>query len=154
MNEKGPKRARLALHTRIVLGLVLGAAAGIAANTLAPGQAWVRWVGDNVAGPVGQVFLRLLLLTVVPLVFASIALGVAGLGNLGHVGRVGARTLAFFLFSSACAAVLGLALVAFFEPGSGVSAGVREELLATYRPQAEGLAAGGDRKSTRLNSSH
>ena len=44
------------LHTKIIVGLVLGAACGVAANTLAPGAAWVRWVGDNVAGPVGQSF--------------------------------------------------------------------------------------------------
>src|SRR5256885_16591180 len=55
------------LHSKIVLGLVLGAASGVAANQLAPGAPWVRWVGDNVAGPVGQGFLRLLLMTVIPL---------------------------------------------------------------------------------------
>ncbi|HKX46518.1 MAG TPA: dicarboxylate/amino acid:cation symporter, partial [Planctomycetota bacterium] len=136
-------RARLALHTRIVLGLLFGAAAGIAANQLAPGAPWVRWIGDNVAGPAGQVFLRLLLMTVVPLVFASIALGVASLGNLAHVGRIGALSLGFFVFSSVCAAVLGLTLVGLFEPGSGVPVEVRDELLATYRTQAEGLRASG-----------
>ncbi len=134
---------RLALHSRIVLGLLLGAAAGIVVESVAPGAAWVRWIGDYVAGPVGQVFLRLLLMTVVPLVFASVTLGVAGLGDLRHVGRVGAFSLAFFVLSSACAAVLGLVLVAVIEPGAGVPAEVREELLESYRPQAEGLQAGG-----------
>ena len=73
------------LHSKIVLGLVLGAASGVAANQLAPGAPWVRWVGDNVAGPVGQVFLRLLLMTVIPLVFTSITLGVAGIGDIRKV---------------------------------------------------------------------
>ncbi|MBI4420880.1 MAG: cation:dicarboxylase symporter family transporter, partial [Gemmatimonadetes bacterium] len=68
------------LHTKIVLGLVLGATAGILSNTFAADAAWVRWIGDNVANPVGQIFLRMLLMTVIPLVFASITLGVAGLG--------------------------------------------------------------------------
>src|SRR5439155_203358 len=45
----GPVSA-VKLHTKIVLGLVLGAAGGVAANTLAPGAAWVRWTGDNGAG--------------------------------------------------------------------------------------------------------
>src|SRR2546425_2462677 len=49
---------------------------------------------DNVAGPVGQVFLRMLLMTVIPLVFTSITLGVAGIGDIRRVGRVGSRTLA------------------------------------------------------------
>src|SRR5207245_9855440 len=57
---RGASRGAVKLHSKIGLGLVLGAASGIAANTLAPGAAWVRWVGDNVAGPVGQVFLRML----------------------------------------------------------------------------------------------
>ena len=43
----------------------------------------VRWISDNVAGPVGQVFLRMLLMTVIPLVFTSITLGVAGIGMDG-----------------------------------------------------------------------
>src|SRR2546423_8178609 len=76
------------LHTKIVLGLVLGAVSGVAANQLAPGAAWVRWVGDNVAGPVGQVFLRMLLMTVIPLVFTSITLGVAGGSGIPKSGPV------------------------------------------------------------------
>ena len=131
------------LHTKIVLGLVLGAGSGIAANTLAPGAGWVRWIGDNVAGPVGQIFLRMLLMTVIPLVFASITLGVAQLGDIRKVGRVGARTIAYFLLSTALSAVLGLTLVNLVRPGEGLAPAVREQLMATYRSQAEGLQAAG-----------
>src|SRR5207253_9956313 len=90
----GVSRGAVKLHTKIVLGLVLGAVCGVTANALASDAAWVRWIGDNVAGPVGQVFLRLLLMTVIPLVFTSITLGVAGLGDIRKVGRVGVPTLA------------------------------------------------------------
>lgn len=131
------------LHTRIVLGLVLGAGAGIAANTLAAGAPWVRWIGDNVANPVGQIFLRMLLMTVVPLVFASITLGVAGLGDIRKIGRVGGRTLAYFLVSTALSAMLGLFLVNVFRPGEGLSPELRAQLMATYRSQAQGLQAAG-----------
>ena len=131
------------LHSKIVLGLVLGAASGIAANTLAPGAAWVRWVGDNVAGPVGQVFLRMLLMTVIPLVFTSITLGVAGIGDIRKVGRVGIRTLVYFLLSTALSAAIGLVLVNLFRPGAGLAPDVREQLMATYRSQAQGLQAAG-----------
>lgn len=130
------------LHNQILLGLVLGAGAGVGANVLAGDAGWVRWIGDNVANPVGQIFLRMLLMTVVPLVFASITLGVAGLGDIRKVGRVGGRTLAYFLVSSALSAVLGLALVNAIQPGDGLSPALREELMATYRTQAEGLQAG------------
>jgi DAACS family dicarboxylate/amino acid:cation (Na+ or H+) symporter len=131
------------LPTKIVLGLALGAACGTAANALAPGAPWVRWLGDNVAGPVGQVFLRLLLMTVIPLVFASLTLGVAGLGDIRKVGRVGARALAYFLISTALGATLGLVLVNLTRPGAGLDPAVREQLLATYRAQAQGMQAGG-----------
>lgn len=131
------------LHTKIILGLLLGAVAGVLVNRFAAGEAWVKWIGDNVASPVGQIFLRMLLMTVVPLVFASITLGVAGLGDLRKVGRVGGRTLAYFLMSTAISALLGLLLVNVFRPGEGLSPEVREQLMATYRSQAEGLQAGG-----------
>jgi len=131
------------LHSKIVLGLVLGAASGIAANTLAPGATWVHWLGDNVAGPVGQVFLRMLLMTVIPLVFTSITLGVAGIGDIRKVGRVGIRTLVYFLLSTALSAAIGLVLVNAFQPGAGLAPEVREQLMATYRSQAQGLQAAG-----------
>jgi len=131
------------LHTKIVLGLVLGAASGIAVNILAPGAAWVRWIGDNAAGPVGQVFLRMLLMTVIPLVFTSIALGVAGIGDIRKVGRVGIRTIVYFLLSTALSAAIGLVLVNLFQPGVGLAPEVREQLMTTYRSQAQGLQAAG-----------
>ena len=134
------------LHNKILLGLGLGALFGVLANTFAAQAPWVRWIGDNIAGPVGQIFLRMLLMTVVPLVFASITLGVAGLGDLRKVGRVGGKTLAYFLLSTALSAILGLALVNLFEPGDGLSPQIREQLMATYRSQAEGMQAAGTTK--------
>ncbi|HEX9705785.1 MAG TPA: dicarboxylate/amino acid:cation symporter [Gemmatimonadales bacterium] len=131
------------LHTKIVLGLLLGAVSGVAANTFAGGAGWVTWIGNNIAGPVGQIFLRMLLMTVVPLVFASITLGVAGLGDVRKVGRVGGRALAYFLLSTALSAIVGLTLVNIVRPGDGLPAAVREELMTTYGAQAQGLQAGG-----------
>jgi DAACS family dicarboxylate/amino acid:cation (Na+ or H+) symporter len=131
------------LHTKIVLGLVSGAATGVTVNALAPDAPWVRWVGDNVANPVGQIFLRMLLMTVVPLVFASITLGVAGIGDLRRLGRVGGKTLLYFLASTTIAVTIGLTLVNIADPGSGVDEATRQQLLDTYGSQAEGMQAGG-----------
>lgn len=131
------------LQTRILLGLVGGAAAGITARVASDGAPWVTWVGDNVLGPIGQVFLRLLLMTVVPLVFTSIVTGVHGLGDLRHVGRVGGRALFFFLLSTLTAGALGLALTDWMRPGDGITTEMRDTLLETYRSQADGLQAGG-----------
>jgi DAACS family dicarboxylate/amino acid:cation (Na+ or H+) symporter len=134
------------LPTKIVLGLALGATCGIAANVFGAGAPWVKWLGDNVASPVGQIFLRLLIMTVIPLVFASITLGVAGLGDIRKVGRVGARTIVYFLVTTAIAAVVGLLLVNIVRPGEGLDPAVREQLMATYRTQAQGMQAGGGTK--------
>jgi DAACS family dicarboxylate/amino acid:cation (Na+ or H+) symporter len=131
------------LHTKIVLGLVLGAFAGGMANALFPGAPWVRRIADHVANPVGQIFLRLLLMTVVPLVFASIALGVAGIGDIRKLGRIGGKTLSYFLLSTALSTVIGLLLVNAVRPGGGIDVATREQLMETYRTQAEGLRAGG-----------
>jgi DAACS family dicarboxylate/amino acid:cation (Na+ or H+) symporter len=130
------------LHTRIVLGLILGAAAGLAAYSFAGGAVWVIWLSDNVMQPVGQIFLRMLIMTVVPLVFFSLSLGVAGLGDIRRVGRVGGRTLGYFLISTALSAMLGLFLVDLVHPGAGLDVAVRDQLMATYRTQAEGIQAG------------
>jgi DAACS family dicarboxylate/amino acid:cation (Na+ or H+) symporter len=148
------------LHTKIIIGLISGATVGVIANAFATGAGWVAWVGipapwasekvqwaaKNIAGPVGQIFLRMLLMTIVPLVFASLTLGVAGLGDIRKIGRVGARTIAYFLVSTAIAATIGLILVNVVRPGDGLDAGIREQLMTTYRSQAEGLQAGGGGK--------
>ena len=131
------------LHNKIMLGLLLGAALGITAHMTAPQAEWLAWFNTNVANPVGQVFLRMLLMVVVPLVFASISLGVAGLGDLRNLGRVGAKTLAYFMMSTLVAAVLGLFLVQVFQPGGGMDPLVRQQLLDAYKTQAQGLQAGG-----------
>ena len=125
------------LHTKILLGLVLGAALGILANvTLGGAHPLVEGINHFVAGPIGQIFLNLLFMIVIPLVFASIALGVAGLGDLKRVGRIGAKTLGFFLASTALSVMVGLLLVHFFQPGSRITPEVRTQLLQTYAGDA------------------
>src|SRR5918997_963157 len=125
------------LHTKILLGLLIGAVLGIAANQLLGGDdRTVVFVNKYIAGPVGQIFLRLLFMIVIPLVFASIALGVAGLGDLRRVGRVGGKAVGYFLASTALAATLGLVLVSIVRPGDKLDPATRTQLLATYAQDA------------------
>lgn len=127
----------MALHSKILLGLLLGAVLGVAANLLlGPEHALVVGVDRYLAGPIGQVFLRMLSMVVMPLVFASIALGVAGVGDVRRVGRMGVKTLAYFLTTTALATGLGLALVQLVQPGLHVSPAVRDKLLADYGASA------------------
>ncbi|MEX2181837.1 MAG: dicarboxylate/amino acid:cation symporter [Gemmatimonadaceae bacterium] len=137
----GPGKG-MKLHTKILLALVVGAAAGIAANlTLGGEHTRVVWVNAYLAGPVGQIFLRLLFMIVMPLVFSSIALGVAGLGDLKKVGQVGTKTLSYFLATTFLAAAFGLIMVSIVKPGAGIPAEVKTELMATYADDAAGTIA-------------
>jgi DAACS family dicarboxylate/amino acid:cation (Na+ or H+) symporter len=125
------------LHTKILLGLLVGAALGIAANlTLGGAHPLVAGLNEYLAGPIGAIFLNLLFMIVVPLVFASIALGVAGLGDLKQVGRVGAKTLGFFLVSTLLSVAVGLTMVSIFRPGTRITPEVRTALVETYAGDA------------------
>ena len=90
-DDRAEARRRIPLHVRILLGLVVGAALGGAARAvLGPDAPALAWVVRHIAEPVGQLFLRSLLMTVVPLVVSSLIVGVAGIGDVRRLGRVGA----------------------------------------------------------------
>jgi len=131
------------LHTKILLALVLGATAGIIANTMFGGleNGVVAWINTYLAGPIGQIFLRLLFMIVMPLVFASIALGVAGLGDLRKVGRVGGKAIGYFFATTALAATFGLIMVTIVRPGASVPEAVKIELMETYADDASATIA-------------
>jgi DAACS family dicarboxylate/amino acid:cation (Na+ or H+) symporter len=127
-------------HTRILLGLVGGAAIGCAVNALVQNGtldgAFVAGLVKFVTKPVGDIFLNLLFMAIIPLVFASLAVGVTRLGGGGNVGRVGVKTVAYFLVTTACAAAIGLSLVNAIRPGDRVPAEQKEKLLAKYAEDA------------------
>jgi DAACS family dicarboxylate/amino acid:cation (Na+ or H+) symporter len=131
-----PTKRGMALHTRILLGLLLGATAGVTANIYAHSSPRLLWLVDNVAQPIGQIFLRLLFMVVVPLVFASVTTGVASLGDLRRIGRIGGKTLLIFLATTSLAVVVGLTLVNLIRPGDALDPAVRTQLLAEYATQA------------------
>jgi DAACS family dicarboxylate/amino acid:cation (Na+ or H+) symporter len=123
-------------YRAILAGLVAGTIAGLAAHELrsrVPGSAGtLDALADAVAYPVGQVFLRLLFIVVVPLVFASIASGVARIASPAALGRMGMRTFGCFALTMTVSAVLGVAAMRLFAPGEGFDPAVREELMAAF----------------------
>src|SRR5688572_13962991 len=106
-----PRAKPLPLHTKIVAGLVAGAVTGIAANALAGGAPWLEWTIANVTQPAGQIFLRLILMVVIPLIFCALTLGVAELRDAHTLGRVGLKTLLFTVLLSSVSVLVGIALV-------------------------------------------
>jgi DAACS family dicarboxylate/amino acid:cation (Na+ or H+) symporter len=129
---KEPKRG-LPLHTRIFLGLALGALAGTLAQAiLGPTHPGLESFVKNFAQPVGQIFLRLIFMIVVPLLFSALTLGVAEIGDARKVGRIGVLSLLMTLLLSSLAVGLGLVAVNTFKPGAGVDAERRDRLIALY----------------------
>lgn len=128
------------LHRTILIGLVLGAALGVTANrvvqNLPEWQGTLAWLLRHVVDPIGEIFRRLLVLVVVPLVFSSLAVGVARLGDLGKLGRVGAKTFGYFLITTAFAVVIGLLLVQGIAPGKQLNVETREGLQQQFSQAA------------------
>lgn len=128
----------MALHNRILLGLVAGAVFGVAVNLLTGGGAGVDGFVRNVTEPVGKMWLAGLIMVVIPLILSTLSMGVAGLGSLRRLGRIGLVTLLSFLSLTVLSTALGLVVMNTVRPGVGLDSAVRERLLETYRGQAEG----------------
>ena len=125
------------LHTKILLGLCAGLALGITVNlTVGVNNPTVEWINRYIAVPIGQIFLRMLIMVVMPLVFASIALGVAGLGDIRRVGRIGAKAIGYFLVTTAMAATLGLIVVNISRPWERVTPETRQALMDRFANDA------------------
>lgn len=138
-------RRGLPLHTKILLGLATGAVLGVASNVLWAGRPALDWIVDTVTQPIGQIFLRMLFMVVVPLVFTSVSLGVASLGDIRRVGRIGVKTLLFFLATTALAVIIGLVIVNLVRPGEGLDPTVQQALMSQFSQQAgERVAAAGE----------
>ena len=140
------------LHTKILLALLIGTTAGILVNTqLGKDDPTVGFVNTYLAGPIGQIFLRMLFMVVMPLVFSSIALGVAGLGDLRKVGQVGGKAIGYFLGTTFIAAAFGLLAVSLVRPGDAVPDTVKTELMATYAGDAAAKIEAGQQGGFGIN---
>ncbi|HEX2641958.1 MAG TPA: dicarboxylate/amino acid:cation symporter [Thermoanaerobaculia bacterium] len=133
---------RLPLHTKILIGGVLGAAAGIAAHVWLGGSPGLDAFLRYVAGPIGQIFLRLLFMMVIPLIFSALVLGVAGMGDPRALGRIGLKTLAYTVVVSAIAVLIGVTLVNVLQPGAGISPELKARLTAGAAERASAVTGG------------
>ncbi len=141
MNDDTAKRQPLPLHTRILLGLTLGAMAGALAHGSATLQPKAQWLAAQITAPIGQLFLNLLLMLVVPLVFASLVVGVAGIGDLRRLGRVGLKSFGFSIVMSAISVGIGITLANLIEPGLQLDDTVAGSLRAAYGDAAAAQVA-------------
>lgn len=136
-----PSRRRMALHTKILLGLLIGAVAGIAANWWFSDDVngihdRLDWFATNITDTIGKVFIRLIFMVVIPLVVGALMLGVVGMGDIRKLGNVGLRTLAYTVTLSLVAVFIGVTLVNSIRPGDGLDPGQRDTLKAMYAGKA------------------
>ena len=138
LDEETPDKPKgLALHTRILIGLAVGVIAGVGVNYIFGGShPRVAWVIDNFTQPIGELFLRLLLMIVVPLVFSSLVVGVAGIGDIRKLGRVGLKSFGYCLVLSAISVVIGLTLANTIRPGNKIDPATAEALKLRYATDA------------------
>jgi DAACS family dicarboxylate/amino acid:cation (Na+ or H+) symporter len=121
------------LHTRILIGLGVGLVAGVAVNlTLGGAHPRVAWVISNFTEPIGALFLRLLLMIVIPLVFSSLVVGVAGVGDVRKLGRIGLKSFGYTLALSAISVVIGLTLANTIRPGKRIDPATATQLEQRY----------------------
>ena len=104
---------QLALHWKIIIGMVLGILYGLIASNIG----WVDFTNDWIK-PWGVIFVNLLKLIAVPLVFASLVKGVASLSDISRLSRIGGKTIAFYLSSTIIAVTIGLLIVNLASPGA------------------------------------
>ena len=129
------------LANRILYGLLFGVIAGLitlAAGHYSPSSLlFMRKVATNVFDPFGQVFLRLLFFVVIPLVFASLAAGVAQLGRLDRLGPLAGRTFALFFLNMAIAVGLGLLMMNVLRPGDHLDPAAKTMLMQEFGGAAQ-----------------
>ena len=123
---------KLPLHTQIIIGLILGLAFGLVSiKTGMP-----KWITLDYIKPIGTIFINGLKMIAMPLVLASLIIGVSNLGDISKLSRIGGRTLFLFLITTVISISIGLGLVNLFQPGAALPDSTRENLMALYEGDA------------------
>jgi len=117
---------KLKLHTKILIGLLLGVVVGLVFGEKA-----------TVIEPIGKIFLRLITLVVIPLVLVSLMLGTASVGDIKKVGRMGIKALAYFMVTTVIAITVGLLVANLTKPGLGLNKETQEQLYKSYESKAQ-----------------
>jgi Na+/H+-dicarboxylate symporter len=129
-----PKKGeyQMNLTKKIIIALILGVAVGIGFNLWAP-NAFVPF-DTYFLTPLGQIFLKLITMLVVPLVLFSIVLGTAGMGDPKKLGRIGGKTVGFYLITTVLALCIAFAVALVIQPGQPGLMGVGETDFVAQEP--------------------
>lgn len=141
--EKGTK-----LQYWMLGGFLGGLILGLIAYTVTRDAPWIGWTVTTVTGPIGQIFLRLLFMLVIPLLVSALIIGVADMREMATLKVVGLRTLAYTVGVSIIAVTISLLIVNLIRPGAGVDPAVAQSMLAQSSAGAKSITANiGEQKS-------
>ncbi len=115
------------LHWQIIAGLVLGLLVGVLAVNFGFGELVTDWLA-----PLGTIFVNLLKLIAIPLILASLVVGVTSLSDTSKLSRIGGKTIGIYLGTTVIALLIGLTVVNLVQPGRFVSPEMRAELENSY----------------------
>ena len=119
---------KLALHWKILIGMILGIVFGFIMLQIEGGGAFIAdWIK-----PIGNIFVKLLKLIAIPLILASLIKGISDLKDISKFKNIGLRTIGIYILTTIIAISIGLALVNIFQPGNGVSEDTITKLTETY----------------------
>ena len=138
----------MGLTTRIFIGLIAGLIVGVILNLFVP-HSYVRdtVIVNGVFYVIGNGFIRLMKMLVVPLVFASLICGASSIGDTKSLGRVGGKTIVFYLFTTAVAVTVAITIGTLIRPGIGLD-------MSSIETQETTVAASTSISDTILNIDH
>lgn len=117
------------LHSKILLGLLIGLIFGLSCNLFVTDKDLLKWIVENISYPIGQIFIRMIFMIVIPLIFTAIVLGLADFRDIHKIGVVGLKTLLFTIVITTVSVIIGLVIVNLVQPGTGISPESRTELM-------------------------
>ena len=120
--KKETTKKKMGLTTKIFVALLLGLVSGVVLNLWVP-KGYVRdtIIVDGICYVIGNGFIRLMKMLVVPLVFTSIVCGASSIGDTKALGKVGGRTIIFYLATTALAISVALGIATLIKPGIGLN---------------------------------
>ena len=119
---------KMALHWKILIGMVSGVLFGVLMLNIDGGDLFV----NNWVKPLGTIFVKLLKLIAIPLILASLIKGISDLKDISKFKTIGSKTIITYVVTTVVAISIGLILVNVINPGSGISSETVERLTATY----------------------
>jgi DAACS family dicarboxylate/amino acid:cation (Na+ or H+) symporter len=149
--EIATEKKGLSLQLQMLIGFVVGLVGGMIVHVSAPGAPWVETVTTYITGPVGQIFLRLLFMLVIPLLFSALVVGISEMGEIRSLKRVGLRTLLYTIVVSTIAVVVSLVVVNLLQPGNGVDPVLARSMLADAEAGARAIIDRGGETPTGMS---